>query len=95
VDLQLLDRDPLRLSRDHFAIMQLQGRLFIRDLHSHLGTTVNGRPIGDYFGADEAPVRLGDNEIIAGGMDSAFVFTVRVAAGADLPKAVSTTETAT
>ena len=70
VDLQLLDREPLRLSRDHFAIMQRQGCLFIRDLHSHLGTTVNGRPIGDHFGTDEAPLRLGDNEIIAGGVDS-------------------------
>jgi hypothetical protein len=34
--------------------------------------------------ADEAPLRPGDNEIIAGRADSLFVFTVHVAAGAGL-----------
>ena len=86
VDLQLRDREPLRLSRDHFAIVQRQGRLFVRDLHSHLGTAVNGQPIGEHFGTDEAPLRPGPNEIIAGGIASPFVFTVHVPAGADVPR---------
>jgi len=77
-DLLLYDREPVRLSRDHFAIVLQDGRLFVRDLHSTLGTTVNGVPIGWHFEADEAPLRAGDNEIIAGGAGSPFVFKVEV-----------------
>jgi CRP-like cAMP-binding protein len=77
-DLQLYDRRPVRLSRDHFAIVRHDGRLFVRDLHSTLGTTVNGVPIGSHFEADEAPLQAGDNEIVAGGAGSHFVFKVQV-----------------
>jgi len=49
-DLLLYDREPVRLSRDHFAIVLQDGRLFVRDLHSTLGTTVNGVSIGWHFG---------------------------------------------
>jgi CRP/FNR family transcriptional regulator, cyclic AMP receptor protein len=77
-DLLLYDREPLRLSRDHFAIVRHDGRLFVRDLHSTLGTTVNGVPIGWHFRADEAPLQAGDNEIVAGGVGSPFVFKVEL-----------------
>jgi len=77
-DLLLYDREPIRLSRDHFAIVNHDGGLFVRDLHSKLGTTVNGVPIGWHFGADEAPLQAGDNEIVAGGAGSPFVFKVEV-----------------
>jgi len=46
----LYDREPVRRSRDHFAIVRHDGRLFVRDLHSTLGTTVNGVSIGWHFG---------------------------------------------
>ena len=49
-DLLLHDREPLRLSRDHFAIVRRGGGWFVRDLHSTLGTTVNGVSIGWHFG---------------------------------------------
>lgn len=78
VDLLLQDREPLRLSRDHFAIVSRAGQLHVRDLRSTLGTTVNGKPIGEHFASDEAPLRAGDNEIIAGGVASPFVFTIRI-----------------
>jgi CRP/FNR family transcriptional regulator, cyclic AMP receptor protein len=80
-DLLLHDREPLRLSRDHFAIVRHDGRLFVRDLHSTLGTTVNGVPIGWHFRADEAPLQAGDNEIVAGGVGSPFVFKVELNEG--------------
>jgi CRP/FNR family transcriptional regulator, cyclic AMP receptor protein len=80
-DLLLHDREPLRLSRDHFAIVRHNGHLFVRDLHSTLGTTVNGVPIGWHFGADEAPLQAGDNEIVAGGVGSPFVFKVKINEG--------------
>jgi hypothetical protein len=39
----------------------------------------NGEPIGDHFPADDALLRTGDNEVIAGGVESPFVFSVFVA----------------
>jgi len=77
-NLLLSDHEPLRLSRDHFAIVRHKGHFFVRDLQSTLGTTVNGVPIGWHFGADEAPLQAGDNEIVAGGEGSPFVFKVEV-----------------
>ena len=74
----LYDREPVRRSRDHFAIVRHDGRLFVRDLHSTLGTTVNGVSIGWHFGGDEAPLQAGDNEIVAGGAGSPFVFKIEV-----------------
>ena len=77
-NLLLSDHEPLRLSRDHFAIVRHKGHLFVRDLQSTLGTTVNGVSIGWHFRADEAPLQAGDNEIVAGGAGSPFVFKIEV-----------------
>jgi CRP/FNR family transcriptional regulator, cyclic AMP receptor protein len=78
-DLKLDDTAPFRLSRNHFAIEKREGSYHVRDLCSTLGTIVNGEPIGTHFRADDAPLRAGENEVIAGGMDSLFVFSVFVA----------------
>lgn len=79
LNLKLHDHVPLRLSRNHFAIVRRDGRYYIRDLRSTLGTMVNGRFIGEHFGADEAPLVIGENEVAAGGEGSPFVFFVTVA----------------
>jgi CRP/FNR family transcriptional regulator, cyclic AMP receptor protein len=75
-DLKLDDTAPFRLSRNHFMIEKRDGNYCVRDLRSTLGTIVNGEPIGDYFRGDEAPLRAGENEVIAGGVNSPFVFSV-------------------
>jgi hypothetical protein len=85
-DLELNDTAPFRLSRNHFTIEEHDGEYRVRDLCSTLGTIVNGEPIGHYVRADaatawgylasDAPLRAGENEIIAGGADSPFVFSV-------------------
>ena len=85
-DLELNDTAPFRLSRNHFAIEKHDGEYRIRDLCSTLGTIVNGEPIGQYVAADastawghlasDAPLRAGENEVIAGGANSPFVFSV-------------------
>ena len=75
-DLKLDDTAPFRLSRNHFIIEKRDGDYYVRDLCSALGTIVNGEPIGHYFRTDDAPLRVGDNEVIAGGVDSPFVFSV-------------------
>ena len=55
------------------------GGYHVRDLRSTLGTIVNGEPIGDHFRTDDAPLRRGQNEVIAGGVESPFVFSVSIA----------------
>jgi CRP/FNR family cyclic AMP-dependent transcriptional regulator len=75
-DLKLNDNVPFRLSRNHFMIEKRDGSYYVRDLRSTLGTIVNGEPIGEHFRGDDAPLRVGENEVIAGGVDSPFVFSV-------------------
>lgn len=75
-DLKLDDTPPFRLSRNHFIIEKRDGDYHVRDLRSTLGTIVNGEPIGDHFRTKDAPLRAGDNEVIAGGVNSPFVFSV-------------------
>ena len=75
-DLKLNDNVPFRLSRNHFMIEKRDGSYYVRDLCSTLGTIVNGEPIGEHFRGDDAPLRAGENEVIAGGVDSPFVFSV-------------------
>jgi pSer/pThr/pTyr-binding forkhead associated (FHA) protein len=78
-DLKLDDAAPFRLSRNHFTIEKRHGSYHVRDLCSTLGTIVNGEPIGDHFRADDALLRAGENEVIAGGVESPFVFSVFIA----------------
>jgi len=78
-NLKLDDVAPLRLSRDHFVIERRDGGYHVRDLRSTLGTIINGQPIGSHFRADDALLRAGENEVIAGGVDSPFVFSVYIA----------------
>jgi CRP/FNR family cyclic AMP-dependent transcriptional regulator len=78
-DLKLDDTVPFRLSRNHFMIEKRYGSYYVHDLCSTLGTIVNGEPIGDHFRGDDAPLRSGENEVIAGGVDSPFVFSVFIA----------------
>jgi hypothetical protein len=75
-DLKLDDTVPYRLSRNHFMIERRDGSYYVRDLRSTLGTIVNGQPIGEHFRGDDALLRPGENEVIAGGVDSPFVFSV-------------------
>jgi CRP/FNR family transcriptional regulator, cyclic AMP receptor protein len=77
-DLKLSDAPPFRLSRNHFIIEKRSGGYHVRDLGSTLGTIVNGEPIGSHFRRDDALLRSGENEVIAGGVDSPFVFSIYV-----------------
>jgi pSer/pThr/pTyr-binding forkhead associated (FHA) protein len=77
-DLMLDDPRPFRLSRNHFVIEQRREGYHVRDLCSTLGTIVNGQAIGDQFGSDDVQMRFGENEVIAGGVGSSFVFSVSI-----------------
>ena len=78
-NLKLDDTVPFRLSRNHFMIEKRDRSYYVHDLRSTLGTIVNGQPIGQHFRSDDAPLRVGENEVIAGGVDSRFVFSVLIA----------------
>lgn len=78
VTLQLDDTRPYRLSRAHFAVIRTGERLWVQDLGSFLGTIVNGVPIGSNFGADTAVLIEAENIVVAGGMESPFVFRIIV-----------------
>jgi CRP-like cAMP-binding protein len=76
VDLAVPEPPPYRLSRAHFSLIEQGGEMVVRDLASTLGTIVNDRPLGRDFPIDSAPLRRGENTIVAGGRGSPFVFTV-------------------
>jgi CRP/FNR family cyclic AMP-dependent transcriptional regulator len=78
VDLRIPDSRPFRLSREHFAIYQHQEGYGVQDLRSVLGTEVNGEVLGHDLVKDFESLKLGENEITAGGADSPFTFKVIV-----------------
>jgi len=77
-DLMIEDQEPFRLSRQHFMIVRGGGHLMVSDLGSTLGTLVNGQAIGHHFMKDAASLHRGENQIIAGGADSPFAFSLSV-----------------
>src|SRR5690606_13029997 len=78
-DLAIPEPAPYRLSRAHFSLIAEGREVWVRDLGSTLGTMVNERSIGREFPLDSAPLRPGDNTIVAGGKGSPFVFAVTLA----------------
>ncbi len=76
IQLTLPDSKPFRLSRQHFALALLEDRCAVLDLGSTLGTRVNGECLGQDFGRDFKHLDPGENEIVAGGSNSRFVFRV-------------------
>ena len=78
LDLQIEDEAPFRLSRQHFMIARIGDQLLVSDLGSTLGTIVNGRPIGQDFTKDTAPLQRGENHVVAGGRDSPIALLVLV-----------------
>lgn len=77
-ELALTSAGPLKLSRPHFAIEELDGRLVVHDLDSQLGTIVNGTRISRYESSATAALRYGENVVVAGGVESQFRFSIVV-----------------
>jgi CRP/FNR family cyclic AMP-dependent transcriptional regulator len=78
-DLAIPEDEPHRLSRAHFSLIKDGDDFLVRDLNSTLGTIVNGQPLGRDFPVDSAPLRQGDNSVVAGGDGSPFAFVVTLA----------------
>jgi CRP-like cAMP-binding protein len=71
-------RGSVSLAAPHFAIMQRDGRIGVRDLGSATGTMVNGTAISRTSLTVFVPLRRGDNEVIAGGPASPFRFRIQL-----------------
>ncbi|MGH6917081.1 MAG: cyclic nucleotide-binding domain-containing protein [Geminicoccaceae bacterium] len=78
-DLAIGEDAPHRLSRAHFMLLRDDADILVRDLNSTLGTIVNGQPLGRDFPVDSAPLRQGENSLVAGGDGSPFAFVVTLA----------------
>jgi hypothetical protein len=83
VDLEIVTRHTLQMSHEHFAIQTGDGQLFVEDLNSQTGTLVNGHRIARFADSRIAPVKWGENEIIAGPQDSPIRFLLVVERKAD------------
>ncbi len=81
IELTLDDVRPYNLSRQHFAIEGSETGPVVRDIWSHLGTVVNGVRIGRAENRQAAPLRVGDNQVVAGKSGSPFIFRVLVEKG--------------
>jgi CRP-like cAMP-binding protein len=78
VALQIGDQRPYRLSRLHFSVVRTDRGVAISDLVSTLGTEVNGEYLGETFAKARTELRPGDNRVVAGGLDSPYVFRIVV-----------------
>lgn len=73
------DAFPFRVSLNHFALIDdPKLGLAVRDLGSDLGTCVNGQFLGGIFAKDTCRLMIGSNAVVAGGLDSPFVFKIAV-----------------
>ena len=72
------DEKPYQLSRKHFVIDTFDGELVVRDSASYHGTTVNDQRIGRAQGINMAPLRIGENSIVAGSASSPYCFTLSI-----------------
>ena len=78
-DLAIGEEEPHRLSRAHFMLIRDDDDILVRDLNSTLGTIVNDQPLGRDFPVDSAPLRRGENSLVAGGDGSPFAFVLTLA----------------
>ena len=77
-DLALPDLEPYNISRNHFSIAIHGEAVFVHDRGSYLGTVVNGKQIGGHHHPGSELLRMGENEVIAGAVNSPFRFRLIV-----------------
>jgi CRP-like cAMP-binding protein len=80
-ELGIPDENPLQISRQHASIDNGNGKCFVSDRGSRMGTVVNGVRLGVGAGALVAELEVGDNTVIFGHPSSPHCYTVNVSAG--------------
>ncbi len=81
-ELYIPDENPLQISRQHASIDCGDGRCFVSDRGSHMGTVDNGVQLGIYAGVMVAELKPGDNTVILGHANSSpHRYTINVSTG--------------
>ncbi|MGD2125676.1 MAG: cyclic nucleotide-binding domain-containing protein [Desulfobacteraceae bacterium] len=77
-DLFIKEKKPYVVSRNHMAIINEKGSMWLVDRGSAFGTVVNGREIGGQSGFTRARLDEEENQIILGPATSKFIFLLKV-----------------
>lgn len=76
-DLFIRETKPYVVSRNHLAISNEGGTLWVVDRGSAFGTVVNGREIGGQSGLTRSPLDKEENQVIIGPVTSGFIFILK------------------
>lgn len=79
-DLFIREEKPYLVSRNHLAIKNEAGCVWVADRGSSFGTVVNGKEIGRDTGISRVRLDQEENQIIVGPVTSKFIFLLRVLA---------------
>ena len=77
-DLSIKEEKPYVISRNHIAITNEAGSMWVVDRGSAFGTIVNGKEIGGESGVNRAPLDKEENQVIIGPATSGFIFLLKV-----------------
>ncbi len=77
-DLFINEPKPYVISRNHLAISNQRGKMWVVDRGSAYGTIVNGREIGGETGITRAPMDEKENQVIVGPATSTYIFLFEV-----------------
>jgi hypothetical protein len=77
-DLFLREKEPYVVSRNHLAINNERGSVWVIDRGSAFGTIVNGKEIGHQSGTTRARLEKQENQVIIGPATSKFIFLLKV-----------------
>ncbi len=77
-DLFIEEKKPYVVSRNHLAIDNKEGKIWVVDRGSAFGTIVNGQEIGGNSGIFRIPLEKEKNQIIIGPATSKFIYLLKV-----------------
>ena len=77
-DLFIQDKKPYVVSRNHLAIHNERGAVWVIDRGSAFGTIVNGKEIGHRSGTTRARLEKQENQVIIGPATSKLIFLLKV-----------------
>jgi len=77
-DLTIEEEKPYVVSRNHLAVNNEKGMIWVVDRGSAFGVIVNGKEIGGQSGVPRAPLDKEENQVIIGPATSKFIFLLKV-----------------
>lgn len=77
-DFFIFEHKPFVISRNHLAVSNEGGMMWIVDRGSAFGTIVNGREIGGETGVTRVPLDKEENQVIIGPATSTYIFLLQI-----------------